>query len=391
MAATSIRLALVLGLLALAGPFAIDMYLPALPVLAADLGVAEPAAQASLTAFFVAFGLAQMLYGPWSDQVGRKLPIYFGYGVFLIASIGAATSGSIATLVAWRVMQGVGAAVAMVIPRAVIRDIDTGPAATRLMALIMLVIAISPMIAPLAGSFVILFTGWRGIFIVIAGMSVLSLLLTRFVLPETLALSDRVPVRFKTIRAGLAVLLVSPKFMALTFVAALSMSSFFVFISFAPFVYTERYGLTPTGFSIAFAVNAIGFFTASQLAAPLGARFGMLRVARVGSGLAAVAMILLCLILATGLDGIALVVGGLFIGNAFLGVVVPTVMVMALDDHGDIAGLASSLGGTLQMTTGGLAIALASLFFDGSATTMVAIMALCVAGCFGLALYSARR
>ena len=116
------RSALVLGLLSLVGPFAIDMYLPAMPEIVADLGVDETAIQATITAYFIGFGLAQMVYGPWADQAGRKLPIYVGLLVFLAGSVGAALAGTAVELTAWRFLQGLGGAALMVLPREVFFD-----------------------------------------------------------------------------------------------------------------------------------------------------------------------------------------------------------------------------------------------------------------------------
>jgi DHA1 family bicyclomycin/chloramphenicol resistance-like MFS transporter len=165
--------------------------------------------------------------------------------------------------------------------------------------------------------------------------------------------------------------------MGLTLVGGFAMASFFIFIASASFVYTEEFGLSPTGFSIAFAINAIGFFGASQMAASLGERFGMARTVRLAvTAFAAVTTLLLVITLAGG-GTLPVIIGLLFVGNAFLGLVMPTTMVMALDPHPDIAGLASSLGGTLQMVTGGVMIAAAGPFFDGTATPMVAAIALC--------------
>ena len=155
------------------------------------------------------------------------------------------------------------------------------------------------------------------------------------------------------------------------------MASFFVFIASASFVYTEQFGLSPTGFSLAFALNAIGFFGASQMAAALGERFGMARViARRRRGLRGDHRGAPRCSRCSGSARLPVIIAMLFVGNAFLGLVMPTTMVMALDPHPDIAGLASSLGGTLQMLTGGAMIALAGPFFDGTATPMVAAIAL---------------
>ncbi len=371
------RTAAILGLLASVGPFAIDMYLPALPTIAADLGTTVAGVQITLTAFFIAFGTAQMVYGPWSDQVGRKLPLYVGLLIFIAGSLGCVVSPSIEWLVASRFLQGMGAAVVMVMPRAIVRDLYTGTKATRLMSSIMLVISVSPMLAPLAGSLLILSFDWHSIFLVLAVGAVISLLLVRFSLTETLPQSDRVPVNVRNMVHGMKVLLTDRMFLGLTFIGGFSMASFFVFIASASFVYTQQFGLTPMQFSLAFAINAAGFFGASQFAATLGDRFGMERVVAMAVvGFFILTSTLLMVTLA-GYVSLPIVVGFLFCANACLGLVIPTAMVLALDAHGHIAGLASSLGGTLQMVCGGVMIAIASQFFDGTTTPMVFAIAVC--------------
>ena len=372
-----LRPAIVLGLLSTVGPFAIDMYLPAMPDIAASLSASETSVQTTVTAFFVAFGVAQMIYGPWADQSGRKKPLITGLIIFIIASLGCHFAQSVGSLQVWRFLQGLGAAVVMVVPRAIIRDMLTGNQATRLMALIMLVISVSPMLAPLAGSAIIAFGSWRGIFLVLAIAAVLSLLMTIFLQPETLRPEDRVPVHMGSLLKGARGLLTDPMFMGLTFIGGFGMASFLVFIASASFVYSGQYGLTPTQFSLAFALNAIGFFASSQMAAGLGERFGARRVVLWATAGFAVCAVALSFLVASGFAALPVIIGGLLLGNACLGLVMPTTMVMALDDHGDLAGLASSLGGTLQMLAAGAAAVLGGVFFDGTALPMVIAIALC--------------
>jgi DHA1 family bicyclomycin/chloramphenicol resistance-like MFS transporter len=384
-------MALILGLLSAVGPFAIDMYLPAMPALAASLGVTETAAQLTLTSYFVAFGLAQLAYGPWSDQSGRKRPLYVGLVIFIIGSILAAVAPSIGVLVAARAVQGIGGAVLMVVPRAVIRDTATGTEGTKMMAMVMLVISVSPMLAPLAGSGLIQLGDWRLIFWVLCGAALAALLITGFALPETLPAEQRQKIHVESLLASAKVLLSDPVFMGLTFIGGFGMASFFVFIASAAFVYVDQFGLTPTGFSLAFAINALGFFSASQAAGPLGECVGIVRLMRWGViGFAAFAVALLVLVL-SGFVSLYLIVAMLFLANACLGLVIPTTMVMALDAHGRIAGLASSLGGTLQMVAGGVMIALTGLFFDGTSLPMVAAIALCAVAALVLALMTLGR
>jgi len=388
-----LRTALVLGLMSAVSPFAIDMFLPALPAMGRELNSPVAGTQATITAYFLSFGLAQLVYGPLSDRYGRKPPIYAGLAIFLAGSVGSALAPGIGWLIAARLVQGAGGAALMVIPRAVIRDLHIGHAATRMMAMIMLVISVSPMLAPLAGSGVIAVAGWRGVFWVIAAASVASLALAVFGLRETLAPEARRPVHPRALAANIAHLFGDPVFMGLTFVGGLGMSSFFVFLTSAPFVYTGAFGLTPTGFSLAFAANAIGFFSASQVAGPLGLRIGMPALVLRGTLGFAGFTSLLALIALTGWASFPLVVALLFLANACLGLVIPSTMVMALDGHGGIAGMASSLGGTLQMLAGAAAVALATPFFDGSVVPMAAAIALCGLGALAIALplLSARR
>lgn len=371
------RTAIMLGLLAGIGPFTIDMYLPAMPMIASDLGADNTGVQMTLSVYFLAFGVAQIAYGPLADMYGRKPPLYGGLALFMAGTIGCALAPTIGWLIAFRFLQGVGGAAVMVIPRAIVRDLHTGPAATRLMALIMLVISVSPMLAPLAGSGLVALSGWRAIFWVLAGACVVSFLVTSPALPETLKPENREPFDIAHLLRGSRILLTSPTFLGLTFVGGFGMASFFVFLATASFVYSGWYGLTPTQFSLAFAVNAIGFFAASQFAATLGERFGMLRMmlmATCGFAFFDITLLVVTLFAEPSLPFLMIM---LVLGNSCLGLVIPSAMVMALDDHGHIAGLASSLGGTLQMMTGAVMIALAGPFLNGTPRPMVAAIAIC--------------
>jgi MFS transporter, DHA1 family, multidrug resistance protein len=379
-----LRTALVLGLLSAIGPFAIDMYLPAMPAIGQALQTTEQAMQGTIVAYFLAFGLAQMIYGPWADARGRRGPMTFGVLVFLAGSVVCAVAPTVEWLIAGRLVQGLGGAAVMVIPRAVIRDLYTGHQATRMMAALMMVISVSPFLAPLAGTGILSLGDWRPIFGILAVAAVASLILIRTALPETLAPAARQPFDAATMRAGIGRLLRDRAFMVLTMMGAFGMASFFVFIATASFVYAGHYGLTPFQFSLAFALNAAGFFAASQFAAGLGQRFGALRVAAIATaGFAAVTVALFLFALTTPLP-LPVMMAGLFCANACLGLVIPTAMVMALEEQGDIAGLASSLGGTLQMVTGGAMAAAVGPFFDGTPVPMLGTIALCGALAFAL-------
>jgi len=374
------RNAIVLGLLSAVGPFAIDMYLPALPTIAADLHASTASTQLTLTVFFAAFGLCQIVYGPVSDMIGRKPPLYFGLAVFLAGSIGCVGAPGIGSLIAFRVLQGVGASSVMVIPRAIIRDLHTGVEATRLMSLVMLVFSVSPILAPLAGSALIVPFGWRAVFVAVTILAALGLALIGAFLPETRPPEERVTVSVASVLGGFGQLLRHARFLGLTCIGGLGMASFFAFLAGSSFLYINHFGLTPTQYSLAFSVNAVGFFGASQFAAALAGRFGMARVIVAAVSVYALFAVILFAVTAAGVDSLAVIIALLFVANTGLGLVIPSTMVLALEEHGPIAGMASALGGALQMVAGGLVIVLMSLFFNGTALPMVSAIALCAVG-----------
>jgi DHA1 family bicyclomycin/chloramphenicol resistance-like MFS transporter len=371
------RNAIVLGLLTAVGPFAIDMYLPALPTIAASLSASTAATQMTLMAFFVAFGVCQIAYGPASDMVGRKPPLYFGLALFVLGAIGCAAAPSIGWLIGFRFVQGLGASAMMVIPRAIIRDLHTGPEATQLMALVMLVFSVSPILAPLAGSALIVPFGWRAVFVAAIVFAGLALVLTATLLPETRLPKDRVVVSVSSLLDGFGLLLRNPRFLGLTFIGGFGLSSLFAFLAGSSFIYINHFGLTPTQYSLAFSVNAIGFFGASQFAAGFDVRFGIARVVTVAVCLYAFFALALVAGVAGGIDSLAWLMTLLFLVFACLGLVIPSTMVLALEEHGRIAGMAAALGGALQMIAAGVVVIVVSLVFDGTALPMVSVIAGC--------------
>ena len=374
------RNAIVLGLLTAIGPFAIDMYLPALPTIAANLNTSTAAAQLTLTVFFLAFGTSQIVFGPASDMLGRKPPLYAGLVIFTIGSIGCSLAPGIEWLIAFRFIEGIGASAAMVIPRAIIRDLHTGIEATRLMSLVMLVLSVAPILAPLTGSALIIPFGWRAVFVAVTIVAILAFAMIALLLPETRLPEQRIRVSIANLLRGFGTLLRDGRFLGLTFTGGLGLASFFVFLANSSFIYIDHYGLTPTQYSLAFAVNAIGFIGASQFAAALSGRFGVIRLIVGAVCLHAIFALILFAVTISGVDQLPALMAMLFVTFACLGLVVPTAMVLALESHGPIAGLASALGGTLQMVTGGVMIVLVSQFFDGTAIPMVTTIAGCALG-----------
>lgn len=381
---TILRAALVLGLLSAIGPFAIDMYLPALPAIGADLGADTAGVQMSLMAFMAAIAVCQLFYGPISDMVGRKPPLYFGMALFAIGAVGCAFAPSIEWLVAARFLQGVGACAAMALPRAIVRDGYTGADAAQLQSLLMLVFSVSPILAPLAGSLIVEFGGWRDIFWVIAGIGVLGLLLVGFTLKETRPKHLRLDSSVGSALRGYGLLLRDWNFLGLSMIGAFGMSSFMAYLANSSFVLIEHYGLNPTLYSVMFSINAVSFIGVSQLTGVLTRRYGLNAIVRTAVTGYVVTMLALVMIYLAGFNQLPVLATLLFVGYGFLGLVIPTTAVLALDGHGEIAGTASALMGTLQLVTAAVVMGVVGSFFDGTAQPMVIGIAACAAIAFVL-------
>jgi DHA1 family bicyclomycin/chloramphenicol resistance-like MFS transporter len=278
----------------------------------------------------------------------------------------------------------VGACASFSLPRAIVRDNYTGAAAAQLFSLLMLVFSISPILAPSVGSLVIQFGDWRGIFWVMTGAGVLTMLLAVFALKETRPKDQRVESSIGSALRGYWQLLRDGRFLGLSLIGGFGLSSFMAFIGSSSFVYQEHYGLSPSLYSIAFSANAVGFFGASQLTGYLVRRFGLNRVVRRAVTGFAAAMVLLFLIFAVGIDSFPALATLMFIAFSFLGLVLPTTGVLAMEEYGEIAGTASSLMGTLQTVAGAVVMGIVAKFFNGTAMPMVVGFAVCAVIAFVL-------
>jgi len=371
-----LRNALILGLISAIGPFAIDMYLPALPSIGRSLGAGAGAVQMSLSVFFIALSLGQPICGPLSDRFGRKVPLYVGLCVFAAASLGCALAPNVAALIAFRFLQGAGACPGLVIPRAVVRDLHTGVEATRLMSLLMLVFSISPILAPLTGSFLIEVTGWRGVFWVVLAAALVGLAIST-ALEETRARAAREASSLAGALAAYRRLIKDRAFLGFTFVAAFGLSSFFVYLSNSPFVLIQHYHLSPRLYSVLFSLNAASFFATAQLNGWLAERIGLKRLVRRSATGYALVMLALLALFASGVDRLAVLVALLFAGYGCLGMLLPTATVLALEEHGSIAGTASALMGTVQFATGSAVMLLVGALASSSPLPMIAGIACC--------------
>jgi DHA1 family bicyclomycin/chloramphenicol resistance-like MFS transporter len=342
----------------------------------------------SLMVFFITLGVCQLVYGPLSDIFGRKMPIYVGLVIFTIGSVGCAFAPNVDVLIGFRVLQALGACAGMVVPRAIVRDLYTGHDATRLMSLLMLVVSISPLLAPLTGSFIIAGFGWRGVFWALTVAGAIAFLLAAIQLQETREIHHRTDSSWASAFAAYRKLLTDPTFLGLTFVGAFGVSSFFIYLASASFVIVNHYGLTPIMFSLCFALNAAAFFGFSQLTARMTARYGLTRVIRVAVSGFAVAMCIVAVLFVAGADSLMLMMIFLFVGYGFLGLVLPTTAVLSLENHGAIAGTASALMGALQFVVGAAVMAVSGVFADGAPKPMVIGIAISALVAFAIARFT---
>jgi DHA1 family bicyclomycin/chloramphenicol resistance-like MFS transporter len=377
MQSSFVRNAVVLGLLTAIGPFAVDMYLPSLPRVAESFQTDADGALISMTAFFVTFALGQLLYGPASDLLGRRRPLVAGIVIFVIASVGCALATTLGQLILFRMLQGFGGAAGMVIARAIVRDLHRGVDEARLLSLLMLVFSVSPICAPLIGNGVIALTSWRGVFWAVGGIAVLGLGLIALYIPETRPPAAREGASLGQVLHACGRLLTDRGFVGLTLVSSFAFSGFLVYLANSPFVLSHQYGQSSLEYSFAFSVNAIAFFAAMQLTGWLARRFGLARLIRPAALGYAATMLLTLGAAAAGFDPFLLVAAGLFVGYGFLGIILPVSSVLALDEHGAIAGTAASLMSALQLATGSIMVAVSGRFADGSAVRMLAAIAGC--------------
>ena len=370
------RNALILGLITAIGPFAIDMYLPALPAIGQDLAADPETVVLSLTAFFISFGLFQMVFGTIADVYGRKAPLYFGLTIFFLSSIGCAFATSIEALIALRFLQGIGGAASIIVPRAIVRDMYSGIEEVKMMSMLMLVFSVSPLLAPLAGSFVVEAGGWRAIFWTMTAIAIAGGFMLASFVRETCPPEKRIKADFGALKEAVGTLLKDKSFMGMTMIGAFSITGFFIYLGNSAFVLSDYYGLSPREYSIAFSVNAAAFFAATQTNAYLSKRFGMTRIVTPAAAGFALVMIALAVLTMLGFQNLWLVCSMLFMGFAFVGILMPTIMVLALEKHGEVAGTAASFMNTVQLLIGSAAIAISGAVADGTPTRMVAGIAI---------------
>lgn len=349
-----LTLIVVLGALIALGPLTIDMYLPALPAITADLMTTTATIQLTLTGTLVGLALGQLVIGPLSDSLGRRRPLLAGASLHVIASVLAVIAPNVAVLGALRVLQGVGAAAGMVIAMAIVRDLFRGRAAATLLSRLILVMGVAPVIAPTIGGELLRFTSWRGVFAALAIYGLVIIPAAAFTLRETLPPERR---RSSGVRATLRTyggLLHDRVFVGLVLVAGLTMAGLFGYVAGSSFVFQQQFGLDQQQFGLLFGAGAIFLIGATQLNAYLLRRFEP-RQLLLGSVIAGtVAGIILFGTAMTGTGGIVGVIVPLWAVLFACGLAFPNAPALALGRHGEAAGTAAALLGAVQFGVGAI-------------------------------------
>lgn len=381
--------ALVLGLLATLGPLCTDLYLPALPELASELSTTAAAAQLSLTAGLLGLGFGQLIFGPLSDKLGRRRPLLISLFILLLASIWCALAQDINHLIVARLIQGLAGAGGAVLSRAVARDLYSGHELTRFFALLMLINGLAPIIAPVMGGVMLGIMDWRGIFIVLAAISILLLLLSFRHLHETLPPQRRVTGGIGSIILSVGSLLTQRQFMGLCLAQGFAGAGMFAYIGASPFVLQEIYQLSPQTFSLCFAINGVGLIFSAQISSRLSGHFGEMRVLKAGLLIAGIASLSLLLAAARHASLVWLLIP-LFFTIIIIGIVGPSASALAMQSQGDKAGSASALLGVSMFTLGAISVPLTGLF-GTSAISMALVIAICYALAIGAFTLLVRR
>lgn len=367
------KLALLLGSLAAFGPLTIDMYLPSFPTITADFKTNASLIQFSLTACLLGLGLGQLIIGPMSDVRGRRKPLLLFLALYFVASLVTAFSPTVHLFIIARFFQGFAAAGGIVVSRAVARDIYVGRELTKFFALLMLINNLAPILAPIIGSSILLFTDWRGVFIVLSAIGALLWFIISFRFEETLPPEERMPSNIKQTITNFGTLIKNREFLGYALIQSFIMAGIFAYVSGTPFVYQNIYGTSPQVFSLLFGMNGIGIMLGTFLIGRFTDVISETRFLKIGlftafaSGLTLFVVVLL--------DGPLIgVVIPVFMFVSCVGIISTSSFSLAMEEQGHIAGSASALLGLLPFIFGAISAPLVGIAGEATAVPMGAII-----------------
>jgi MFS transporter, DHA1 family, multidrug resistance protein len=368
-------IALALGAICALGPFATDMHVSALPLMATDLATSDSVVQMSMMTYFVGYMIGQLFYGPISDRTGRKPVIYVALVIFALASLGCAFAADGTQMLVFRFLQGVGGSIGMVIATAAIRDLYTGEAAAKLMGMVMMVFGLAPVIAPLIGNMMLHIGDWRMIFLLLAVISVAVGAIIFLLMPETRLQEIRAQNKPSAALHWYGRLLFTRSFIPYAMTMAFAQGGFFAYIAGSSFVLMNVYGLSATTYSLIFSLNAVGVGIGAQLSALLSRRLGLEGSVKASTLIYAMAGLALFASVALKFDSLVLVCSLLFLLVTALGSTMPTCNILAMRAHGAISGTAAALMGALGFAAGAFGSFLIGVFADGSARPLMLVIA----------------
>lgn len=372
-----LKLMFVMGGACALGPMAIDMYLPALPMIEQEFRTSERLVQQSLMGFFLGLALGQLFMGSFSDKWGRRKIILTGVMLYAAGAFGCVWATGIDMLIVCRFIQGVGAAVGMSVGMAVVRDLYVGFKATQLIAMISLIVSITPVIAPALGGMIVSRCSWKVIFAVLGCLALLVMLLVVLFLPETSSREDRKRFLLLQVYRNYGHLLRSNRFLPFVLVAALCQAGFFAYISGAAFFFIKTHGLNALQFSFVLMMSAFGMMLAVQLNARLLQKFGAVNVVRTAVILYMLSSILLLAIALLKVNSVVAYCVPIFVVAVMLPVIMPCCATLCLSSWGRIAGTASAMMGFFQFGVAAAVTAMVGVFANGTAIPMFLGMVLC--------------
>lgn len=383
-------LILILGMITAIGPFSIDMYLPAFAGIATDLDTTVAEVSLSLSSFFIGISIGQFIYGPLLDRYGRKKPLYLGLGIYLVASMLCALASSIEVLIGLRFLQALGGCAGMVASRAMVRDLFSVEDNAKVFSMLMLVVGVSPIIAPTLGGFIASEYGWHYVFIVLTIMAVVILLSVYFGLPETRKPDASYSLRPRSIVTSYWSVLNEPQFYVYAFTGAIAAAGLYAYISGSPTVFLEIYKVTEQEYGWIFALVAGGLIVSSQLNSVLLRKYRseqIIPVALFCQGLTGLSLFLGSAYGWIGLTGTIILI---LIFLSCQGFTFPNSSALSMAPFSQNAGSASALMGAIQMGIGALTSAIVSLLSNGTALPMTGVMAVCAITSFVILMVGGR-
>lgn len=343
---------MLLALLTALGPLSIDMYLPALPQMADEFGVSTQMVANTLPAYFLGLAIGQLFYGPVSDRIGRKTPLYFGLTLYVIASLACVLVTNEWSLIIARIFQALGGCVGVVIARAAIRDRLDVQGSAQAFSSMMIVMGLAPILAPIFGAWILIFFPWQSIFVCLAMIGVICGLCVHFFFKESLPVERRLKLSTYQVTTLYAAIFKDQSFRLPMLAGCLTGAALFCYISSASAVFMGQYGLSQQHFSYAFAFNAAGIMLMSSLNKHLNTRMGVFPRLVLGSSIQCFGAV--CVVSAGLMVNAPLwfLMSGLFLVVSGIGLTGPNAMALAMSEQGARAGTASAIMGSMQFACG---------------------------------------